>query len=275
MRRKDSSVSMPDIQEVRMILSCGTTVLFGWNSSMVFMEIVISLVSSFTCSVFLVVFTNWFDESVICPESQRTSIPKASKILSLLISLKFFYDRSLGWHILLQSQKLFLLQLSWNFFSALFGPLGLRNSNKNSVCLMAEWKFCHRLTSHRFEPFCIQVCLGSRYTMPQSLFRNRFFRILLRFRNLKNFPHLLWFTIKCVCALKLSIDSYQIWHTICLCSRYFIPQWVLRLLIVHFFEYYPNFGLWKIVSSPLNYSKKCVYTKVIEWFLLNLAYEFV
>ena len=40
-----------------------------------------------------------------------------------------------------------------------------------------------------------------------------------------------------------------------------------------FFGFYLDFWLWKIASSPLNYSKKCVYTKVIDRFLPNFAFN--
>ena len=74
---------------------------------------------------------------IICPEFQRTYIATVSKILFLSIGLKLF--------------------------SARFGPLRLRNCNKNfvclsvvclSVCLMSEFKVCHWLSGHSAGLFC-------------------------------------------------------------------------------------------------------------------------
>ena len=57
--------------------------------------------------------------------------------------LVFFYVRSPDGQILLQSPNFFFFRLSWNFFSARFGPLGLRNCNKkvsrlSSVCCLSN-----------------------------------------------------------------------------------------------------------------------------------------
>ena len=72
--------------------------------------------------LFLVVFTNWFDKPVICPESRRIFIAKASKIASFLILLKFLYVWSPEGYILLQSRKIFFSDWTETFFSTFWTP---------------------------------------------------------------------------------------------------------------------------------------------------------
>ena len=75
---------------------------------------------------------------IMCPESRRTYTATVSKILFFSIELKLF--------------------------SARFGPLGLRNRNKNFVCLSCVClssvclsnKICHRPSVHSFCPICLK-----------------------------------------------------------------------------------------------------------------------
>ena len=104
------------------------------------------------------------------------------------------YVWSPGGHILLQS-RIFFFRLSWNFISARFGPLGVRNCNKKFVCLSCECvclsnEICHRPSGHSFGPICMNfgtlVYLWD--TLRHSRFLNSwFFQFLLDFWDLAIF----------------------------------------------------------------------------------------
>ena len=77
----------------------------------------------------------------------------------------FLYARSPEGHVLLQSRKFFFFRLSWNFFSARFGPLGLRNCNEKFSCRLIVVchplsvnviKICHQPSVHSFCPICMK-----------------------------------------------------------------------------------------------------------------------
>ena len=91
----------------------------------------------------------------ICPESRRTYIATVSKILLLPIELKLF--------------------------SARFGPLELRNYNKNFVCLSVV---C--LWSYLYEIWYTCVSMGTRDPQEEFL-KFWLFRFLLDFWELANF----------------------------------------------------------------------------------------
>ena len=62
--------------------------------------------------------------------------------------------------------KIIFLPIELNFFSARFGPLGLRNFYKKfvchlsvcrlCVCLVSECKICHQPSGHSFGPICMK-----------------------------------------------------------------------------------------------------------------------
>ena len=121
----------------------------------------------------------------------------AYKHYFLTIFSNLLYVRSPQGHILLQSRKFFFFRLSWNFFSAGFGPLGLRNCNKNVVCLSSVclMKFLTALAVTVLVLLVwnlVHLCI---YGIPRDteeffwnfLFFFRFYWIFLHFWDLANF----------------------------------------------------------------------------------------
>ena len=86
----------------------------------------------------------------------------------------FTCPKSWGTYIATVSNSFF--QLSWNFFSVSFGPLGLRNRNKNFVCLsvvcrvFVKWNFkiYHQPSGHSLGPICMKFGTLSQFLEVKS-----------------------------------------------------------------------------------------------------------